>query len=99
MDSDTFCKTHSYLSIAFEAVDIIALAALLTDEEIDVEVVVSLVVPRDEIQYRNTMYTRQAEIAARVAMDFGPITDDSCSTCVRASVPVKMQMQQRKKVH
>ena len=86
MDSDTFFLQDPfffYLSIAFEAVDIIAVAALLTDDDIEVEVVVSLVVPRDEIQYRKTIYKRQAEIAARVAMDFGPITDDSCSTCVR----------------
>lgn len=68
-----------YLSIMFEEVDIIARAALLAEDDIDV--VVNLV---DEIQYRKIRYTRQAEIAARVAMDLGPITDDSCSTCVNA---------------
>ncbi len=71
-----------YLSIIFEEVDIIARAALLAEDDIDV--VVNLVVPLDEIQYRKIRYTRQAEIAARVAMDLEPITDDSCSTCVNA---------------
>jgi len=74
-----FCRF--YLSIMFE-VDNIARAALPADGEIDVGL--NSVVPLDEIQYRKIRYTRQAEIAARVAMDLGPITDDSCSTCVNA---------------
>jgi hypothetical protein len=64
--------------MVFDVVDIIARAASVADDEI---VVVSLVARLDEIQYRKMRYMRQAEIAARVPIDFGPITDDSCSTC------------------